>query len=97
MKTTVSKIKINNVIFMRVDKGDKYYNVSHRDVYNHFVLVGYTFAEAEKLATEIMEMAYSQNVNLELFIMLANENDEDDWKSDDDDDYDFVELLKLIM
>jgi hypothetical protein len=97
MKATVSRIKINNVIFIRVDKGDKYFNVSHENVINYLKWMGFTELESQSLAITIMDRAYNEAINLEFFIMLANEFEEDDWSSDEDDNYDFVESLKQII
>lgn len=79
MKITVSRIKINNVIFIRVDKGDKYFNVSHDNVTNYLKWMGFTDLEAQSLAITIMDRAYNEAINLEFFIELANEFEDDDW------------------
>lgn len=81
MKTTVSRIKINNVIFIRVDKGHKYFNVSHENVINYLKWMGFTELEAQSLAITIMDIAYNEAINLEFFIMLANEFEDDDWSN----------------
>lgn len=83
MKATVSRIKINNVIFIRVDKGDKYFNVSHENVINYLNWIGFTDLESQSLAITIMDRAYNEAINLDFFIELANEFEDDDWSDNE--------------